>query len=54
MEVVLEFCGLLFTVPHASAPGQGKTPLKTGPLMTAEGEDLALASQLGTVPSSGY
>lgn len=49
-----KFCHLPHTVPHTSMPGQGKTPLKMMHLMAVEAEGLALVSQLGIMPSSGY
>lgn len=49
-----EFCHLPHTAPQTSMPGQGKIPLQMMHLMAAEGEDLALVSWLGIMPSSGY
>lgn len=49
-----EFCHLPHTVAHTSTPGQGKIPSQMMDLMAAGGEDLALVSQLGIMPTSGY
>lgn len=49
-----EFCHFPHTAPQTSMPGQGKINLQMMHLMAEEGEDIALVSWFGTMPSSGY